>query len=281
MTHTSSPGLHFRKGITLIQLFEMFPDDATAEAWFEEHRWGQAGKPTHCPICGSTDRIRKIASRKPLPCGCGSCRCHFSVRVGTVMHRSPISLRKWAIAIYLRATSLKGVSSMKLHHDLGITQKSAYLLAQRPRQACSDMPFDMEGPVEADETYLGGKRKNMSLGKRQQTTGAGTVGKTVVAGIKDRQTKQCAARVLPTTDANSLQRFVRDHVLPGATLYTDESRSYKGMPEYHHTSVNHSALECSADGTYQRHRELLESLEACLYWYLSPHLSQASASIRQ
>ena len=98
MTHTSGPGIHFPKGITLIQLFQMFPDHATAAASFEQHPWGQAGKPTHCPICGSTDRIRKVALRKPLPYGCASCR-HFSVRVGTVMHRSPIPLRKWAIPI--------------------------------------------------------------------------------------------------------------------------------------------------------------------------------------
>ena len=89
----------------------------------------------------------------------------------------------------------------------------------------------MEGPIEVDETYLGGTRKNMALGKRQQTTGAGAVGKTVAAGMKDRQTKQWAARLLPTTDANSLQRFVRNHVLPGATLYTDGSPSYQGMPD--------------------------------------------------
>lgn len=243
MTHTSGPGIHFRKSITLIQLFEMFPGDATAEAWFEEHRWGQAGKPTHCPICGSTHRICKIASRQPLSYGCGSCRRHFSVRVGTLMHRSPIPLCKLAIAIYLWATSFKDGSSMKLHRDLGITQKSAYFLAQRLPQACSGMPFSMEESAEAGETYLGGKRKNMSLDKRQQMTGTGTVGKTAVAGMKDRPTKQCAARVLPTTDADSLQRFVRDPVLPGVTLYADESHSYKGMPEYHRASANHSALE--------------------------------------
>lgn len=133
----------------------MFPDDAAAERWFEEARWGEAGKPAYCPHCGCDDKLRAVPSRQPLPYWCGSCRRNFSVRVGTVMHRSRIPPRKWAIAVYLWATSLKSVSSMKLHRDLGITQKSAYFMARRLRQAWSDMPFGMSGPVEADAPYMG------------------------------------------------------------------------------------------------------------------------------
>ena len=117
----NAPGKHYREGISLIELFERFPNDATAERWFEGQRWGEAGKPDHCPMCGGVDKVRPVPSRNPLPYWCGECRRHFSVRTGTVMHRSKIGLQKWAVAIYLWSVSLKGVSSMRLHRDLKIT----------------------------------------------------------------------------------------------------------------------------------------------------------------
>ena len=138
---------------------EMFPDDAAAETWFERRRWGQAGKSSHYPLCGSTENQKAIPSRKPLPYWCGSCRSNYSVRTETVMHRSKIPLRKWTIAIYLWATSLKGASSMKLHRDLNITQKSACFMAQRLREVWTQMGGSMAGPVEANETYIGGPGK--------------------------------------------------------------------------------------------------------------------------
>ena len=111
-------------------------------------------------MCGGTDKLGPVAARKPLPYWCGECRRHFSIKTGTVMHRSKIGFQKWAIAIYLWSTSLKGVSSMRLHRDLKITQKSAYFMAQRLREAWSDTPGAMAGPVEVDETHMGGKEKN-------------------------------------------------------------------------------------------------------------------------
>lgn len=134
----NAPGRHYREGISLMEVMAMFPDDEAAERWFEEARWGAAGEPDRCPMCGGTDRLRPAPKRRPLPYWCGSCRRHFSVRTNSVMHRSRIPLRKWAIATYLWATSLKGVSSMRLHRDLGITQKSAYHMAQRLREAWAD-----------------------------------------------------------------------------------------------------------------------------------------------
>ncbi len=115
----SAPGRHYREGISLTELMKMFPDDASAEAWFERARWGAPGRPDRCPMCGGADRLRPAPSRRPLPYWCGQCRRHFSVRTNSVMHRSRIPLRKWAVATYLWATSLKGVSSMRLHRDLG------------------------------------------------------------------------------------------------------------------------------------------------------------------
>ena len=156
----SAPGKHYRDGISLVELFAKFPDDATAEGWFEEQRWGAAGNPSYCPMCGSTEKLRPVPSASLCPTWCGDCRRNFSVKTGTVMHRSHIGLQKWAIAIYLWSVSLKGVSSMRLHRDLKITQKSAYFMGQRLREAWSDSPGGMLGPVEVDETFIGGKEKN-------------------------------------------------------------------------------------------------------------------------
>jgi len=119
------PGKFHRKGLGLIELLAMFPDEQTAEEWFEEKRWGKAGQPTCCTMCGSEGRMSAVPSRKPLPYWCGSCRRNFSVRTNTVMHRFRIPLRKWVVAVFLWSTSLKGVSSMKLHRDLRIIQKNA------------------------------------------------------------------------------------------------------------------------------------------------------------
>ena len=238
----AAPGKAFRKGISLIELFEMFPDDESAEQWLEEQRWGQEGEPSECPLCGDCGKLKATPNRKPMPYWCGTCRSHFSVRTGSVMHRSHIPLRKWVIAIYLWATSLKGVSSMKLHRDLNITQKSAYFLAQRLREAWSEFSGDMDGPVEADETYVGGKAKNMHAHKRAELTGRGGVDKTAVAGIKDRETNQVKAQVVERTDAKTLQGFVTGNTAEDAQVYTDEATAYQGLPRPHDT-VKHSVSE--------------------------------------
>ena len=255
----NAPGKHYREGISLIGLFERFPNDATAEEWFEEQRWGEAGKPGHCPMCGGTDKLGPVAARKPLPYWCGECRRHFSVRTGTVMHRSKIGLQKWAIAIYLWSTSLKGVSSMRLHRDLNITQKSAYFMAQRLREAWSDSPGGMLGPVEVDETFVGGKEKNKHAHKKIRA-GRGTVGKMIVIGAKDRETNQVSAAVVEGTDAKTLQGFVSDHAAEGATVYTDDHTGYQGMP-FEHETVKHSVSEYVRD---QAHTNGIESFWATL-----------------
>lgn len=236
----TGPGKAHRRGISIIELADMFPNETAAQAWFEAQRWG--GKPT-CPHCGS-DNVRAVPNAKPMPwrCKAKACAKHFSVRTGTVMAQSKIPLRKWAIAIYLCATSLKGVSSMKLHRDLKITQKSAWFLAHRIREAFEAEGGLFVGPVEADETYVGGKRKNMPLAKRAYMTSRGTDGKVAVAGVKDRATKQVRAQVVEHADKATLQGFVLRNAAPDAKVYTDDASAYHGLPR-DREAVNHSVFE--------------------------------------
>ena len=239
----SGPGQSHGEGITLVELLRRFPDDTAAERYFIETRWPEG---PHCPYCGSTN-VLSGAKHKTMPYRCREkeCRKRFSVRTGSVMEGSNLGYQTWALAIYLLMTSLKSVSSMKLHRDLGITQKSAWFLAHRLREAWQETGDPFTGPAEADETYMGGRRKNMSRAKRKAMKGAGPLaGKTIVAGVKDRATNKVSARVVDDTTGITLQSFVEDRVVPDAMVYTDESPSYQGLIFHEHDSVNHS------DGEY-------------------------------
>lgn len=237
-----APGKSYREGVSLVDIFRMFPDDKKAEVWFIKKRWPDG---VSCPHCGSFN-VQTGAAHKTMPYRCREkeCRKRFSAKTGTVMEGSKLGLQTWMIATYLMTTSLKGVSSMKLHRDLNINQRSAWFLAHRLRMALAREGGMFKGPVEADETFVGGLRKNMSKSKRKALagTGRGTVGKTAVAGLKDRKSNQVRAKVVQGTDADTLQDFVAEHTAKGTKVYTDEATAYQGMPFDHHT-VTHSLME--------------------------------------
>ena len=238
----SAPGKSYRKGISLKAAIQSFGDDLKAEAWFIERRWPDG---MQCAYCESKRVSDKKSNRKTPQHHCKDCGRDFTVKTGTIMQDSKLSLSEWALAFYLYTTSLKGVSSMKLHRDLEIRQPSAWYLAHRIRETWKDDLDKFAGPVEADETYIGGKEANKHADKKLHA-GRGTVGKTAVAGLKDRKSNKVKTRVVDSVDAPTLQGFVHEGTERDARVYTDEAAAYNGLRRSHET-IRHSVGEYVRD----------------------------------
>ena len=268
----AAPGRAHREGISLMELADRFPTEESARQWFEDQRWPDG---TRCARCNG-DNVSPVASGKPMPYRCRDCRKYFSVQIGTVMERSKITLRKWAFAIYLSTTNLKGVSSLKLHRDLNITQKSAWFMAHRIREALTADGDLLEGPIEVDETYFGGKSKNRHARDRQPR-GRGVFGKSPVVAMRDRTTREVRARAIAHVNRSVLALFITANAAEDAMVYTDEHPAYDYLPN--HEAVRHSVGEYVAD---QAHTNGIESFWAMLkrayhgtYHHFSPkHLQR-------
>jgi transposase-like protein len=185
---------------------------------------------------------------------CLDCQKQFSVKVGTIFEDSPVGLDKWLCAMWLVANCKNGVSSYEIARDLKVTQTTAWFMLHRIRYAMHTGSINkMTGTVEADETFIGGKARNMHAGKRaERIRGRGPMGKAIVFGLLDRETGRVRASVVGTRRKHHLHSEIRENVAPGAELNTDALKSYDGLDEYTHKVVDHA--EAYVDGTVHTNR---------------------------
>ena len=222
--------------MSIPEFYQQFPNEEACKQFIIQQRWPNG---IACPQCGH-NKVYEISDGMGYKCA--ECKERFSVRTGMIMESSRLPLQKWLLAINLMTTARKGISSVQFAKNLGVTQKTAWYLSNRIRKACTDGINPLTGEVEVDETYIGGKRKNMSNAKRKELTGRGTVGKQPIMGMLERG-GQVRAMPIRGAEKKVLHGHIRNEVEKGSTIYTDEWKAYKGLKGYTHEAVKHSAGE--------------------------------------
>lgn len=244
MTIPHFPRLTASEPRTLQEAMIFFANPDNCVAYLVARRWPDGA--VKCPTCGRDD-VRYITKRRVWQCKTRHAKCQFSVKVGTIMEDSPIGLDKWLVAMWLIANCRNGVSSHEIKRTLGITQKSAWFLLHRIRLAMKHVPEhpfgrNHQSPVEVDETFIGGKPKNMHADRRM------AIGqedhKAVVMGMLDRRLREVRAKVIPNVKRETLQAEILKNVGFNSHIFTDQHVGYDGLNKiklqnYTHRTVNH------------------------------------------
>lgn len=222
---------------TLQEAIQYFSDQQTCLDLVVQLRWPDGPV---CPRCASKE-YRFIKTRSLWECK--GCKKQYSVKVGTIFEDSPIKLDKWLCALWMLVNCKNGISSYEVGRSLGVTQKTAWFMLHRLRLALHNKSFEtkLSGEVEADETYIGGKARNMHYDKQKKIVKAeGSFRKAVVMGMIERK-GEVRATVLNTASARLLNSTIRDHVESGSTVYTDQWAGYKQVGlDYAHRVINHA-----------------------------------------
>lgn len=225
--------------ISTFKLFEMFPDNESARIYLEDRLWPNG---TTCPDCAS----KRCSTRKrPGFYHCNACNFDFTIRTGTIFERSKVPLHKWVYSMYLLVTARKGISSMQLAKEIGVTQKTAWFILGRLREACAspDSIDKLKGIIEIDEAFFGGKESNKHEWKKLHA-GRGAVGKVAVLGMRERGGRTLA-KIVPIRTVQAIHGEIFDKTELGSTLYTDDHIVFANLDGlfYTHESVNHRAGE--------------------------------------
>jgi len=248
---------------TLTDAVSYFSDRDKCERFVEQMRWPDG---VECPYCKSKN-IGRITSRHAYQCR--GCRMQFTVKVGTIFEDSPLSLNKWLVALWVEVNCRNGISSCEVARHIGVTQKTAWFMGHRIRLALQDeCGGKLSNEVEVDETFIGGKARNMHAGIRERKIrgGTGVSGKTVVIGILERHGK-IKTNIVENVRRKNLDPVVREHVESGSTVYTDALPSYESLQgEFTHKAIDHA--EAYVKGNWPG--ELLEPIEA----YLERHVRE-------
>lgn len=223
--------------ISTFELFAMIPDAETARTYLEARLWPEGVK---CPCCGLGERI---TARKGGFYRCNQCKEDFTVRTGTIFERSHVPLHKWVYAMYLLVTARKGISSMQLAKEIGITQKSAWFVLHRLREACGSDLGKLSGIIEIDETYVGGIEKNKHESKKLKA-GRGPVGKTAVLAMRERGGRTVGLPI-ENADGGTIKNEIHRRVELGSTIHTDEAAVYSNLGGlfFDHDTINHGTGE--------------------------------------
>jgi transposase-like protein len=227
---------------TLQEAIVYFSSPDNCREYLVAQRWPNG---VTCPKCGSKD-VLFLSKYNRWKCREGHPSPQFTLKTGTIMEDSPIGLDKWLMAMWQVVNSKNGISSCEVHRAIGITQKSAWFMDHRIRFALGLGPGKkLSGQVEADETFIGGKARNMHADKRaEKITGTGGADKVAVMGILERGPKTVGSKVrvkvVDNTKKKTLQSEIRQHVLAGSAIFTDALASYNGLDEFQHEVVDHA-----------------------------------------